>query len=216
MSRRTDPVIEVLVADDDARFRRVLTAIVGAEDDMIVVGQAADGADAVAQAASLAPDVVLLDVAMPGTGGIEAARAIKEYVPTTRIVMLTASDEEDDLYKALRAGASGYLLKHSALVDVAVSVRTAASGHVVLTPSMAAKLVAEFVGPIPEWTSPLSERELEVLQLVSDGRANRQIAEALSLSLYTVKRHMANILAKLHQRTRFEAVLYAQRRDLLD
>ncbi len=114
------------------------------------------------------------------------------------------------------AGASGYLLKESALIDVCSLVRVAAAGHVVLSPSMAAKLVTEFAGSIPEWTSPLSGRELEVLQLVAEGQANRVIAEHLSLSLHTVKHHLANILAKLHQRTRLEAVLYAQRRDLLD
>jgi len=216
MSRRSDQAIEVLVVDDEERFRRVLVAIVGAEADMVVVDVAADGNEAVAKAIALVPDVVLLDVAMPGTGGIEAARAIKEWVPTTKVVMLTASDEEEDLYKALRAGASGYLLKEKALVDLCVSVRAAACGQAVLSPSMAAMLVVEFAEPIVEAIPRLSDREFEILQLLAEDQSNREIAEGLFLSPHTVKRHVANILAKLHQRTRLGAVLFAQRRDLLD
>ncbi len=216
MSRRAAQSIEILVADDDERFRRVVGAIVAAEDDLVVVGEAANGAEAVDQATVLAPDVVLLDVAMPGTGGVEATRAIKDWVPTTKVVMLTASDDEEDLYKALRAGASGYLLKDSALVEVCTLVRAAASGHFVVTPSMAAKLVVEFARPFSEPTAGLSERELQILQLVAEGQTNRHIADGLDLSPHTVKRHMANILAKLHLRTRLEAVIYAQRHNLLE
>jgi len=135
------------------------------------------------------------------------------------VVLLTASDDEEDLYKALRAGASGYLLKDQALVDLCVAVRAAASGQAVLSPSMAAKLVTEFAAPLAaplaEAIPRLSDRELEILQLLAEGQPNRQIAEGLFLSPHTVKRHVANILAKLHQRSRLEAVLYARRRDLL-
>jgi DNA-binding NarL/FixJ family response regulator len=216
MSGRADEAIEVLVADDEEQFRRVLSAILAAEADLVVVGEAADGDEAVAKASALVPDVVLLDVAMPGASGIEAVRAIKEWLPTTKVVMLTSSDEEDDLYKALRAGASGYLLKDTGLDTVVASVRTAAGGESVLSPFMAAKLVAEF-GDSSAYLSPrLSDRELEILRLVAEGRPSGQIAERLYLSPHTVKRHVANILAKLHLRTRLEAVLYAQRRNLLD
>jgi DNA-binding NarL/FixJ family response regulator len=215
MSRRAEQAIEVLIADDEARFRRVLVAIVAAEADMVVVGEAADGAETLSKAVALVPDIVLLDVSMPGTGGIEAARAIKEWLPTTKVLMLTASDEEDDLFKALRAGASGYLQKDAALLDVALSIRAAVSGQAVLSPSMAAKLVVEFSATAPDPGPRLSEREVEILRLVAGGQPNREIAEVLSLSPHTVKRHVANILAKLHQRSRVEAVLYAQRRDLL-
>ncbi|MFN2608187.1 MAG: response regulator, partial [Acidimicrobiales bacterium] len=149
MPRRADEVIEAVIADDDERFRRVVAAIVGAEADMVVAGQAADGAEAVAVASAVVPDVVLLDVAMPGTDGIEAARSIAQWLPTATVVMLTVSDEEDDVYKALRAGAGGYLLKDTALVDIAASIRTAASGQAVLSPTMAAKLVEDFARPIP-------------------------------------------------------------------
>ena len=204
------------MADDDEQFRRALCAIVATEQDMVVVGEAADGDDALAKATALLPHVVLLDVRMPGTGGIEATRAIKEWLPTTNVAMLTASDEEEDLYKALRAGASGYLIKESSLIDIAVSVRALALGQAVLSAAMAAKLVAEFSTPGVDRGPGLTERELEILHLLAEGQANRQIAERLSRSPHTVKRHVANILAKLHQRTRHEAVLYAQRRHFLD
>ena len=215
MSRRADEVIEILVVDDEERFRRVLTAIVAAEPDMIVVGEAADGDEAVAKATALVPDVVLLDVRMPGTGGIEAAQAIKDWLPITKVIMLTSSDDEQDLHEALRVGASGYLLKDSALVDVCTSVRAVKAGQSVLSPSIAAMLVAEFDSPGPEWAPLLSQRELQILRLVGEGQANRQIAEHLCLSTHTIKRHVANILAKLHQRTRLDAALYAPRRHLL-
>jgi len=215
MLRPGDRPIEVLSVDDDERFRKVLAAVVAAENDIVIVGEAADGAQAVALAMALLPDVVLVDVAMPGTGGIEAARAIKAGLPTTKVVMLTASDEQDDLFQALRAGAGGYLLKAGALIDVCASIRAAASGQAVLSAAMATKLVAEFAAPVPEPAPRLSGRELEILRLMAEGRVNRQIAESLSLSPHTVKRHVANILAKLHQRTRIEAVMFAQRRDLL-
>jgi two-component system NarL family response regulator len=210
-----EAIVEVLVVDDDEGFRRVLAAVLAADDHVAVVGEAADGNEGVTKAIALAPDVVVLDVAMPGTGGIDAARAIREWVPNTKVLMLTASDDEDDLYKALLAGANGYLLKDSALVDICVSVRTAAGGQAVLSAPMASKLVSEFAGPVSRAIPRLSTRELEILHLLAAGHSNPEIGEQLFLSPHTVKRHVANILAKLHQRTRLEAVLYAQRRNLL-
>lgn len=204
------------MVDDEERFRRVLKSILAADPDVVVVGEAADGDDAVAKATRLVPDVVLVDVRMPGTSGIEATRDIKERLPTTKVIMLTASDEEDDLYKALRAGASGYLLKDSGLDTVAAAVRTAVGGESVLSSTMAAKLVAEFADSSAYPAPVLSDRELQILRLAAEGHSNSKIAERLYLSAHTVKRHMANILAKLHLRTRVEAILYAQRRNLLD
>lgn len=219
-------VIEVLVVDDDPKFRAVVVAVLRAAGDMTVVGEAGDGDQAAELALALLPTVVLLDVRMPGTGGIEAARAIKEGVPSAKVIMLTSSDDEDDLYKALRAGASGYVLKDAAIAELAVSVRAVATGQAVLSPSMAAKLVAEFAedgpggrafeSPTAELGPHLSDREREVLRLVALGLPNPQIGERLFLSPHTVKRHVANILAKLHQRTRLDAALFAQRRNLLD
>ena len=209
-------MIEVLVVDDDAGFRRVLCSLLSGDPDISVVGEASDGEEAVARCLELVPNVVLLDIRMPGTGGIEAARAIMNELPTARVLMLTGSDEEDDLYKALKAGASGYLLKETALEDLPASVRTAAGGQSVLSPAMAAKLVAEFDRTARDPEPRLSERETEILGLVAEGCANREIAERLFLSPHTVKRHIANILAKLHQRTRLEAAMFALRRNLLD
>lgn len=221
MSRRADQAVEVLVVDDDEQLRRAVTAVVAAQPDLVVVGETGDGDQAVAMAAELVPAVVLLDLRMPGTDGIAAARAINDGLPNTRVIMLTTGDEEDDLYRAIRAGASGYVLKDSALDEVGVSIRTVAAGQAVLSPSIAAKLVSEFTNadgcePIPETIRCLSGRELEILRLVTEGHSNRQIAQQLYISPHTVKRHMANILAKLHQRTRLDAVLYAQREHLLE
>ncbi|HEX8770894.1 MAG TPA: response regulator transcription factor [Acidimicrobiales bacterium] len=219
-SRQSDAVIEVIVVDDDEGFRQVVTAVLAAEPDIVVVGEACDGDQAVTLAAEYVPTVVLMDVRMPGTGGIDAVRAIKERMPTTKVIMLTASDEEEDLFKALRAGASGYVLKDSNIAEIDNSIRAVVSGQSVLSPPMAAKLVVEFSGPAASEALPesvcLTDRELEILGLIADGHANPEIAKRLYLSTNTVKRHVANILAKLHQRSRLGAVLYAQRRDLLE
>ncbi len=215
MLRPADQRIEILVVDDEVAFRRVLTGIVHDAEDMVVVGEATNGDEAVIKANSLVPDVVLLDVRMPGIGGIDSARAIKESLPTTKVLMLTASDEEEDLYKALRAGASGYLLKEKALADLCISIRATACGQAVLSPSLAAKLVRNLAVPSPPPTPRLSSREHEILQLLAEGEPNLQIADRLFLSPHTVKRHVANILAKLHQHSRLDAVLYARGQNLL-
>ncbi|MEA2827131.1 MAG: hypothetical protein QOG43_1570 [Actinomycetota bacterium] len=217
-----DGRITVLVVDDDADFRAYVAALLALEDDIAVVGQAADGTAAAALVMDLAPDVVLLDLSMPSAdggnrGGIEAAGAISERVPTAKVVMLTGSAEEDDVYEALRAGASGYLVKNGSLGDLAGAVRTLAHGlGLVLPPAIATKVLAQFKMAPPTIADPgLSERELEVLGLVGQGYTNDQIAERLYLSSHTVKRHLANILAKLHQRSRADAVAYAVRNGYL-
>lgn len=208
-------MIEVLVVDDLRGFRRVLCTVLNGEPDMVVVGEASDGEEAVARSLELVPNVVLLDVRMPGTGGIEAAAAIKDVVPTAKVIMLTGSDQEDDLYKALRAGASGYLLKDAALESVSAAVRVAALGQSVLSPSMAATLVSEFNRPTYDVEPCLTERESEILLLVAEGCTNEAIARRLFLSPHTVKRHVANVLAKLHQRSRMDAAISSMRRGLL-
>jgi two-component system NarL family response regulator len=215
---RDDQRIGVLVVDDEARLRRVVAALLDHEDDIWIVGEASDGREAVAQATALLPDLVLLDVRMPLASGIEAAQAIHELLPTTRILMLTASDEEDDVFEALRAGASGYLLKEALLEDLPGAVRAVSRGlGLLLSPSIATKLVAEFKEPRTQAgpSTTLTPREIEVLRLVSQGRANHEIAEELCLSSHTVKRHVANILAKLHQRSRLDAVMHAIREGVL-
>src|SRR5690606_9808950 len=215
--------IRVLICDDHALFRRGLTMVLQSEDGVEVVGEAEDGADAVAKAEELAPDVVLMDVRMPRLSGIEATKAIAEKVPTTKILMLTVSDEEDDLYDAIKAGANGYLLKEISIEEVASAIRAVVNGQSLISPSMASKLLTEFTNlskkaderqSVP--TPRLTERELEVLKLVAQGLTNRDIAAELYISENTVKNHVRNILEKLHLHSRMEAVVYAVREKLLD
>ncbi len=213
--------IRVVVVDDQELFRRGLTMLLNVEDDIEVVGEAADGIAAAALAAGVAPDVVLLDVRMPKLGGIEACAALKEAAPHARIIMLTVSDEEADLYEAVKNGASGYLLKDSSIEEVAQAIRVVADGQSLISPSMAIKLLDEFKqmsrndrqhAPTPK----LTDRELEVLRLVAQGLNNREIAKQLFISENTVKNHVRNILEKLQLHSRMEAVMYAVREKLLD
>ncbi len=203
--------IAVLVADDDMRFRRVVSLVLADQADMILVGEAGDGREALAQAIELQPDVVVLDVRMPGTGGIDATGAIHRQLPGAKIVMLTSSDEDEDIYQAMKAGASAYILKEGYIDDVAGIIRAIAQGvGIVLSPSVALKVIEEFGHDrLPPPPPGLSERELDVLRLVARGGTNDTIADELCLSSHTVKRHVANILAKLHERTRGDAVLHA-------
>jgi two-component system NarL family response regulator len=218
----TDP-IRVLVVDDHALFRRGLQMVLVQEEDIDVVGEAGDGAEAVTMAVDTAPDLVLMDVRMPRRGGIEATSAIKEAVPSAKIVMLTISDEEADLYDAIKAGAMGYLLKEISIDEVADAVRAVHNGQSLISPSMASKLLTEFAHMIkkaddrPPLPSPrLTEREMEVLRLVAKGMNNRDIAKHLFISENTVKNHIRNILEKLQLHSRMEAVVYAVREKLLE
>ncbi|WP_275266122.1 response regulator [Nocardioides caldifontis] len=213
--------IRVLVVDDQELFRRGLTMLLNVETDIEVVGEAADGASAVRLATDMAPDVVLMDVRMPRQTGIEACTAIKDAAPNARIIMLTVSDEEADLYEAVKNGASGYLLKDSSIEEVAQAVRVVADGQSLISPSMAIKLLDEFKqmsrtdrSSVP--TPRLTDRELEVLRLVAQGLNNREIAKQLFISENTVKNHVRNILEKLQLHSRMEAVMYAVREKLLD
>jgi DNA-binding NarL/FixJ family response regulator len=214
--------IRVLVVDDQELFRRGLVMLLGLEPGIEVVGEARDGVEGTNLAASGAPDVVLLDVRMPKRSGIEACLAIKDVIPSAEIIMLTVSDEEADLYEAVKSGASGYLLKDSSIEEVAQAVRVVADGQSLISPSMAVKLIDEF----KQMTRPgreqvpgglrLTGRELEVLRLVAKGLNNRKIAKQLYISENTVKNHVRNILEKLQLHSRMEAVMYAVRENLLD
>jgi DNA-binding NarL/FixJ family response regulator len=215
--------IRVLVVDDHALFRRGLEIVLAQEPDIEVVGEAGDGAEAVEQAADLLPDVVLMDVRMPRRSGIEACTAIKDVVPSARIIMLTISDEEGDLYEAIKAGATGYLLKEITIDEVATAIRAVAGGQSLISPAMASKLLTEFAtlikrdGDRQQVPAPrLTERELEVLRLVARGMNNRDIAKQLFISENTVKNHIRNILEKLQLHSRMEAVVYAVREKLLE
>ena len=224
MSDATAPdSIKVIVADDHALFRRGLFMVLETEDDIDVVAEANDGEEAVELAEQHIPDLVLMDVRMPGITGIEATTAIKDKVPSTKILMLTISDEEEDLYDAIKAGASGYLLKEISIDEVADAIRSVHAGQSLISPSMASKLLNEFAAmakkdeekqqmPAPR----LTDREMEVLSLVAKGMNNRDIAKELFISENTVKNHVRNILEKLHLHSRMEAVVYAVREKLLE
>jgi DNA-binding NarL/FixJ family response regulator len=221
--RGSDERLRVLIVDDHALFRRGLQMVLRQEEDIDVVGEAGDGHEAVEKAQELMPDVVLMDVRMPGQSGIKATEQIKDLIPHAKILMLTISDEEADLYDAIKAGASGYLLKEISIDEVADAVRSVWSGQSRISPSMASKLLTEFAAmskraderqqlPAPR----LTEREMEVLKLVAQGMNNRDIAKELFISENTVKNHIRNILEKLHLHSRMEAVVYAVREKLLE
>jgi DNA-binding NarL/FixJ family response regulator len=216
-------IIRVLIADDQALFRRGLYVVLGTEDHIDVVAEAENGEEAIAKVTEFAPDVVLMDVRMPRINGIEAARRIRDLSPSTRILMLTVSDEEDDLYEAIKAGANGYLLKEISVEEVAEAIRAVVQGQSLISPSMASKLLNEFnslakkAEERQQYPAPtLTSRELEVLKLVAKGMSNREIADGLFISENTVKNHVRNILEKLHLHSRMEAVIYAVRERLLD
>jgi DNA-binding NarL/FixJ family response regulator len=222
--RGPDP-IRAFIVDDHALFRRGLEMVLAAEDDIELVGEASDGAEAVEKAAESLPDVVLMDIRMPKSSGIEACRAMKEAAPSSKIVMLTISDEEEDLFEAIRAGASGYLLKDIPLDEVADVVRAVNGGQSLINPSMAGKLLTEFATlakrddeeraqqvPAPK----LTDREMQVLKLVARGMNNRDIAKELFISENTVKNHVRNILEKLQIHSRMEAVMIAVREKLIE
>ncbi len=214
--------VRVLVVDDQELFRRGLTMLLRSEPGIEVVGEAGDGVEGTTLAESVAPDVVLLDVRMPRRSGIEACLAIKQSVPSAKIIMLTVSDEEADLYEAVKSGASGYLLKDSSIEEVAQAVRVVSEGQSLISPSMAVKLIDEFKQiSRPEKNAVggglrLTDRELEVLRLVATGMNNREIAKQLVISENTVKNHVRNILEKLQLHSRMEAVMYAVKEKLLD
>jgi two-component system NarL family response regulator len=215
--------IRVLVVDDHALFRRGLQMVLEQEPDIEVVGEASDGAEAVQCAADSLPDIVLMDVRMPKRGGIDACTAIHETVPSAKIIMLTISDEEADLYDAIKAGAMGYLLKEISIEEVASAIRAVHGGQSLISPSMASKLLNEFASMIKRTddrqqvpTPRLTDREMEVLKLVAKGLNNRDIAKELFISDNTVKNHIRNILEKLQLHSRMEAVVYAVREKLLE
>jgi two-component system NarL family response regulator len=217
-----DP-IRVLVVDDHALFRRGLQMVLEQEPDIEVVGEASDGTEAVEVAAETLPDIVLMDVRMPKRGGIDACTAIHDVAPSTKIIMLTISDEEADLYDAIKAGAMGYLLKEISIEEVASAIRAVYGGQSLISPSMASKLLTEFASMVKKTDERqqvpaprLTDREMEVLKLVAKGLNNRDIAKQLFISENTVKNHIRNSLEKLQLHSRMEAVVYAVREKLLE
>ena len=207
-----DPV-RILLADDHPLFREGVASSLAAASDFEVITQAGSGEEAVRLATQLRPDMVLLDVNMPGMGGIEAAARIAAVLPEARIMMLTVSENTESLLAALKAGAHGYVLKGVSANDLRAITRAVASGEAYVTPTLAAEMLTEFSRPRePDAFSTLTQRETEVLELLSQGLTNREIGERLHLAEKTVKHHMTIILQKLHVRTRTEAALMAMQR----
>lgn len=209
------PTLKILVADDHTLFRRGLVRILGDYNDLRVVGEAANGEEAVTLVAQLQPDVVLMDVGMPGMSGPEATRRIRVTHPQTQVIMLTVSDRDEDLFAAVKAGARGYLLKNAQTAELIEAIRRVHAGEAVVAPSMAVRLLEEFgtlARQTPATVQPsneLTEREIEVLRLVAHGLSNKEIAVELDLSEHTVKTHLRHILDKLHLRSRAHAAAYA-------
>ena len=214
--------IRVLLADDHALFREGLAGILAAQPDFEVVGEASDGLEALVKAEELVPDLILMDIGMPGCDGLEATRRIKQKLPTVTVVILTVRDEEEKLFQAIKNGAQGYLLKNIRGREMLDLLRGAVRGDAAITPALAGRMLEEFrrlsreTPFVPEEeTADLTDRELEVLSLVAEGATDKEVAKQLCISLHTVKSHMRNILAKLHVSSRKEAARYARHKGLV-
>ncbi|MGX1562452.1 response regulator [Streptomyces sp. NPDC055506] len=208
--------IRVLIVDDQAMVRQGFTVLLGTQPDIEVVGEAREGGEAVAKAAETSPDVVLMDIRMPGVGGIEATELITAAHPDIRVLVLTTFDLDEYVYDALRAGASGFLLKDASSEQLAEAVRVVAAGEALLAPVITRKLIAEFSrlddrprAPLKERICDLTERETEVLALIAQGLSNGEIARHLFVAEQTVKTHVGRILVKLGLRDRTQAAVFA-------
>ncbi len=209
--------LKVLVVDDHRLVREGLISLLRLNPEIEVVGEASDGDEAVGKARSLKPDVVLMDISMPGMNGITATRLIKKDLPETKVIMLTMLDQEGYVYEAVKAGATGYLLKNTGLEELVKAIKEVHRGGATLHPEAQAQLLKEYVylAQSNRDTYGLSERELEVLQLVGDGLSNKEIADRLFISIQTVKTHITHIFEKLGVKDRTEAVATALRRGLI-
>ena len=221
--------VGVLVVDDQRLMRDGIASLLSLQPGIVVLGTAANGQEAVAQAEALRPDVILMDVRMPVLDGVAATAQVRRAVPTCQVLMLTTFDDEEYIVAALRAGASGYLLKDLPAADLAQAIRAAHKGIYQIDPAVAGKMVAALTGssppapaptpgaPVPPAARPdgLSSREIEVLRLIAQGASNREIAETLVISEGTVKNHISNILGRLGLRDRTQAALYARENGLI-
>jgi DNA-binding NarL/FixJ family response regulator len=205
----------VLVVDDEALLRTAFSSLINAEDDLEVVGEAADGRQAVERAVRLVPDVVVMDIRMPVMDGIEATRVITSRPGRTRVLILTTFDLDEYVFEALRAGASGFALKSRPLEELLAAIRTVAAGEALLAPSVTRRLIAHFAdrgrppATAPPGLAELTDREREVLSLVAQGLSNAELAQTLRVSLPTAKTHVSRILTKLGARDRTQLVILA-------
>lgn len=206
--------IRVLIADDHSVLREGLRMMLDTQPDIEVVGEAADGREAITQAAALQPQVMLLDLIMPEMGGLEALGAIHRVAPQTQVVVLTSAEEEETMVAAMRAGAQGYLLKTEPAGAVVNAIRAAARGEAALAPSVALRLMHAVAHPTPHPEDALSPREREVLALLGQGLSNKQIAARLNMAEKTARAHVSSILQKLNLEGRTQAALYARARGL--
>jgi DNA-binding NarL/FixJ family response regulator len=213
--------IRVLLADDHSLFREGLAGILRAQPDFEVIGEAADGLEAVVKARDLRPDLIVMDVCMPDCDGVEATQKIRRELDEVVIVMLTVRDEDEKLFEAIKSGAQGYLLKNIRSRELLNLLRGAVRGEAAITPALGARMLEEFrrlsqrdIPPTDEAVY-LTQREQDVLVLAAQGATDKEISEELSVSIHTVKSHMRNILAKLHLSHRHEAALYALREGLI-
>lgn len=215
------PKITLLLVDDHEIFRAGLRMLLQAQPDMQIVGEADTGRAAIAKAKELAPDVVLMDISLPDLDGFEATRQIKRALPNAAILALTMHESDEYFFKMLDAGASGYVPKKAAPTDLVSAIRVVHEGGVFLYPSVAKALVRDYMGRVAEGGERetfdgLTDREQEVLKLIADGLTNQDIADKLTISVKTVERHRANIMAKLNMHSRTELVKYAIRKGLID
>jgi len=213
----TSSLIRVLIVDDQRLMRDGLRTLIELETDLDVVGEAADGLEAISAYGELEPDIVLMDVRMPNLNGVEAPRRIKADWPEANILILTTFDDDEYIFEALRAGASGYLLKDVSGKELASAIRTVAEGGTLIAPSVARKVVSEFarLKPASQETAeslpePLSEREIEILKVLAQGHTNKEIADHLHLAEGTVKNYVTSILQKIGARDRTQAALRAK------
>jgi two-component system response regulator NreC len=215
------PKIKILIVDDHAIVREGVRMILAKESDLEVVGEAADGQEALELVKRLQPQVVVMDISMPGMGGVEATQTIRETYPTVQVLALTMHEDETYVFQLLRAGAAGYVLKRAAAQDLVQAVRAAAKGEAFLYPSVARKVVEDYLrrvetGEERERYDGLTGREKEILTLIASGSSNQQIAEKLFISIKTVQTHRAHILEKLGLHDRTELVRYAIRKGLIE
>jgi len=207
-----DKPITVLLVDDHKVVRQGIRAFLEARPEFLVVGEASSGADAVALVQEHVPDIVLMDLIMPGMDGVEATRRVKDISPRTQIVVLTSYDDDEHIFPALEAGATSYILKDVDIDELVLAIQRAAAGEVTLHPTVAARIVRELHGGAQDEANPfteLTQREMQVLKLIASGLGNNQIAQELVISEHTVKGHVSNILSKLHLADRTQAAVFA-------